>query len=82
MNNFSGQLPIGGENRRVDAYDKVTGQTKYVEDISMPGLLHARVLRSPYHHAYLLSLDTSSALQIPGVVRIITSEDISKLLGG
>lgn len=81
MNNFSGQQPIGGESRRVDAFDKVTGQTKYVEDISMPGLLHARVLRSPYHHARLLSLDTRAALQVPGVVCIITSEDIPGING-
>ena len=81
MNEFDGQQPIGGEIRRVDAYDKVTGQTRYVEDISMPGLLHARVLRSPHHYARLLSMDTSAAARIPGVIRIITSEDIPGVNG-
>jgi CO/xanthine dehydrogenase Mo-binding subunit len=81
MNDLHGQQPIGGETRRVDAYDKVTGQTKYVEDISMPGLLHARVLRSPYHHAHLISLDTSAAIRVPGVIRIITAEDIPGVNG-
>jgi CO/xanthine dehydrogenase Mo-binding subunit len=81
MSEFGGQQPIGGETRRVDAHDKVTGQARYVEDISKPGLLHARVLRSPYHHARLLSLDTSAATRVPGVVRIVTSEDVPGVNG-
>ena len=76
MNHVNGQQPIGGETRRLDAFDKVTGGTRYVEDISMPGLLYARVLRSPYHHARLLSLDTSAATRLPGVIRVITADDI------
>jgi len=81
MNDFNDQQPIGGESRRIDAHGKVTGQTRYVEDISMPGMLHARVLRSPHHHARLLSLDISAALHVPGVVRIITAEDIPGVNG-
>jgi len=81
MNDFNDQQPIGGESRRIDAHGKVTGQTRYVEDISMPGMLHARVLRSPHHHARLLSLDISAAFHVPGVVRIITAEDIPGVNG-
>jgi CO/xanthine dehydrogenase Mo-binding subunit len=81
MDRVGGQQPIGGETRRLDAYDKVTGETNYVEDISMPGLLYAKVLRSPYHHARLLSLDGSVAAQLPGVIRIITADDIPGVNG-
>ncbi|MGB7876120.1 MAG: xanthine dehydrogenase family protein molybdopterin-binding subunit, partial [Anaerolineales bacterium] len=81
MNEISGQQQIGGESRRIDAHDKVTGKTRYVQDILLPELLHARVLRSPYHHARLLSLDPRAALHIPGVIRIITAEDIPGVNG-
>jgi CO/xanthine dehydrogenase Mo-binding subunit len=71
-----GQRQIGGNDRRIDAFGKVIGQTHFVADIKLPGLLHARVLRSPHHHARLISLDTQMAAQVPGVVSIITAEDI------
>ena len=67
---------VGGDAVRTDAVDKVTGRAKYVEDILMPGLLHAQVLRSPHHHARLLSLSFEDAAQMPGVVRIFTADDI------
>jgi len=81
MDEFNGRQPIGGENRRVDALDKVTGRTKYVPDMQLPEMLHARVLRSPHHHARLLSLDTSAAHGVPGVVRVITADDIPGVNG-
>ena len=68
--------PIGGSVLRTDAVEKVTGRARYVEDIPMPGLLHARVLRSPHHHARLLSLDAGGAALVPGVVRVVTATDI------
>ena len=67
---------VGGDVTRIDSIEKVTGRAKYVEDILMPGLLHARVLRSPHHHAHLLSLHIERAAQMPGLVRIITAADI------
>jgi CO/xanthine dehydrogenase Mo-binding subunit len=72
----SGNTPIGGSALRLDSAGKVTGRTRYAEDIVMPGMLHAAVLRSPYHHARLLALDTRLAAQAPGVKRIITALDI------
>ena len=81
MNTPGDQQSIGGDTRRNDAFEKVSGETRYVEDISMPSLLHAKVLRSPHHHARLLSLNTSTASLVPGVVRIITAEDIPGVNG-
>src|SRR5512136_216801 len=73
--------PVGGSNVRVDSVAKVTGQTRYAEDVVMPGLLHAKVLRSPHHHARLRALNTDQAARMPGVVRIITATDIPGLNG-
>jgi CO/xanthine dehydrogenase Mo-binding subunit len=68
--------PVGGSAQRIDSTGKVTGHTRYVEDICLPGMLHACVLRSPHHHARLLALDASRAAALPGVVRVITAQDI------
>jgi len=67
---------IGGTPLREDSWDKVTGQTRYAEDIKMPDLHHLIVLRSPYHHARLISLDITEASSLPGVEKIITAADI------
>jgi CO/xanthine dehydrogenase Mo-binding subunit/aerobic-type carbon monoxide dehydrogenase small subunit (CoxS/CutS family) len=67
---------IGGNARRADSADKVTGRARYAEDISMRGVLHARVLRSSLFHARLRSLDVSRAAAMPGVVRVLTAADI------
>ena len=72
----SGRPAVGGDTRREHAADKVTGRVRYVEDISMPGLLHVRVVRSPHYHARLVELDTGAACRVPGVVRVITAADI------
>jgi CO/xanthine dehydrogenase Mo-binding subunit len=72
----SRRAPIGGSHQRIDSLGKVTGQTRYAEDITLPGMLFACVLRSPHHHARLLGLDASQAEQAPGVVRIFTASDI------
>lgn len=68
--------PVGGTLLRADAVDKVTGRARYVEDISMAGMLYAQVLRSPHHHARLRALHTAAAAQVPGVVCILTAADI------
>ncbi len=81
MSSATERRPIGGNTLRIDARAKVTGRTRYVEDIGMPGLLYAKVLRSPHHHARLLSLDTQATAQMPGVIRIITADDIPGVNG-
>ena len=62
---------------RTDSIPKVTGAARYVEDMAMPGTLHGGVLRSPHHHARLMSLDVEPATRIPGVVAVLTADDIA-----
>ncbi len=75
----SEKRPMGGSALRSDSLEKVTGRARYVEDMTPAGLLHARVLRSPLHHARLRSLDTGAAAELPGVVCVLTARDIPGL---
>ncbi|NPV56176.1 MAG: molybdopterin-dependent oxidoreductase [Anaerolineae bacterium] len=59
-----------------DAIGKVSGKTQYAGDISMPEMLHGKVLWSPYTHARVLSVDASEALAMPGVHAVVTAWDI------
>ena len=71
------ELNVVGKNVvRPDAYDKVTGGKHYVVNFSLPGMLHAKLLRSPYPHARILGIDTSEAERLPGVKAIITHADV------
>jgi CO/xanthine dehydrogenase Mo-binding subunit/aerobic-type carbon monoxide dehydrogenase small subunit (CoxS/CutS family) len=67
---------IGKSVRSVDAPGKVTGRLKYAGDMTMPGMLHVQVLRSPHAHARIVSIDTTAAEAIDGVAGIITSADV------
>lgn len=58
---------LGTKVKRLDGPAKATGAAKYSADINRPGLLHAKILRSPYAHAKIKSLDTSAARKAPGV---------------
>ncbi len=71
---------VGQPTRRQDAPDKLTGRTRFVGDLSFPGLLHARLVLSPYGHARILSIDTSAAKTIPGVVAVFTAETLKLAL--
>jgi xanthine dehydrogenase YagR molybdenum-binding subunit len=75
---------LGHDIRRVDGPAKVTGRAKYTYDVNLPGLLHARVLRSPYAAARIASpsdVDISAAQKIPGVKAILNLvEDGGKTL--
>ena len=66
---------IGTKQCFVDALDKVTGKAKYLDDISFPGLLIGKILRSPHPHARILSIDTSEAEKLKGVRAVITAKD-------
>lgn len=68
--------PISGNDLRIDAQAKVTGQARFVGDIDMAEMLYACVLRSPLPHARLVSLNVAPAYQQSGVLRVVTAEDI------
>ncbi|UCB49921.1 MAG: xanthine dehydrogenase family protein molybdopterin-binding subunit, partial [Deltaproteobacteria bacterium] len=63
---------IGKPTPRKDAVQIVTGRAKYIDDMEMPRMLHGKVLRSPYPHAHITSIDTSKAETIPGVKAVLT----------
>ena len=67
---------IGKPVPRTDAWSKVLGQARYADDLSFPGLLYGKVLRSAHPHARICSLDVSRARRYPGVVAVITALDI------
>src|SRR5712692_9589493 len=60
---------IGVPRRRVDARAKVTGQTRFADDIFLPRMAHCKLLRSPHPHARIRKIDASRALAHPGVYR-------------
>ncbi len=64
-----GERPITGKHYpRLDGPQKVTGRAAFTHDVRRPGMLHARILRSPHAHAKIVSIDASGAAKIPGVV--------------
>lgn len=67
---------IGTRPIRPDGLEKVTGQAKYGADIMLPGMLHGKMLRSPFAHARILRIDTSAAEALPGVKAIVTAADL------
>ena len=66
---------VGRKVRRVDGPEKVTGRAIYTTDVKLPGMLTARILRSPHPHARILNIDTSRARALPGVKEIVTGRD-------
>ena len=69
---------VGTRPIRHDGADKVTGRAQYGADIQLPGLLFAKILRSPHAHALIKSIDASRALALPGVKAVVTSADFSQ----
>ena len=62
---------------RVDGRDKVTGRSTFVSDMVVPGMLHARILRSPHPHARITRIDTEAAKALPGVAVVLTGADLT-----
>src|SRR5574341_2169741 len=57
----------------------ITGEAKYLDDIQLPNMLHAAILRSPYAHAKIKSIDTKKAAKVAGVVAVFTGQDFKDL---
>jgi 4-hydroxybenzoyl-CoA reductase subunit alpha len=72
---------IGQRMRKVDGVGKVTGATVYTDDMTLPGLLHGKILRSPHPHARILSIDTSEAEALEGVHAVVTGRDMPVTYG-
>jgi CO/xanthine dehydrogenase Mo-binding subunit/aerobic-type carbon monoxide dehydrogenase small subunit (CoxS/CutS family) len=66
---------VGKRTSRIDSIPKAKGEAKYSGDLYLPGMLYAKVLRSPYAHAKILHIDVSRAEKLPGVRAIITGKD-------
>ena len=73
-----GPLRVVGQSvPRVDGVEKVTGRARYVGDLALPGMAHARLLRSPYPHARLARIDVARARVLAGVHAVITGADLT-----
>ena len=68
---------IGGSPLRLDVYEKVKGTALYPDDLTTDGMLFARVLRSPHPHARVRRMDLAAARALPGVVVVVTGDDIA-----
>ena len=71
---------IGKSVRRVEDPKYLRGIGKYIDDVSFPGMLHAVVLRSPYPHARIVSIDAAAAKALPGVIAVLTGAEAAELL--
>ena len=67
---------VGKRVEKADALERVTGKAQYGADVYLPGMLHAKVLRSPHPHARIKKLDYSKALQLEGVKAVVTYQDL------
>jgi len=72
---------IGKARRRVDGRAKVTGQTRFADDIVLPRMLHMKLLRSPHAHAMIESIDFSNAVSLSGVHLVLTGKDFPVTFG-
>lgn len=72
---------VGKPTTRIDVYERCTGRAKYTNDVKLPGMLYARVLRSPHPHARIKRIDVSKAQAVPGVKAIVSSDNCKYIFG-
>lgn len=70
---------LGCSRKRVEDARFTQGKGNYVDDIKLPGMLHGDFVRSPYAHARVVSINKDAALALPGVVAVLTAEDLAPL---
>src|SRR5690242_20098492 len=68
--------PVGAAIKRKEDPRFITGRGSYLDDVKLPGMAHAAVLRSPYAHARIRSIDISAAKAMPGVIAVYTGQDL------
>jgi CO/xanthine dehydrogenase Mo-binding subunit len=71
---------VGRSVPRLESRDKVTGSAEYIHTMRLPGMLHAKIFRSTVAHGRIKSVDTSAARKVPGVLHIVTIDDVLKVL--
>src|SRR4029450_8469544 len=71
---------IGRSLPRLEAADKATGRAEYTHTMRLPGMLHAKIFRSTVAHGRIKSIDTSAAKSVPGVYRVVTADDVRKVI--
>jgi len=79
MSSFS---TIGKRIPKLDAADKATGRSRYIQDLKLPGMLYGRILYSQCAHARIVKIDVSKARALPGVRAVLTGEDIPEIKMG
>lgn len=67
---------LGKGRKIIDGAEKVTGRVRYVADLNLPGMVHARPLLSPYAHAKITAIDKAMAETMPGVIAVLTAQDL------
>ena len=71
---------FGAPVQRIEDPRLLRGKGTYVDDIDLPDMLHAAVLRSPHAHARILHIDTQAARELPGVHLVLTAADLGEVL--
>ncbi len=74
-------IPNPQSEIKIDGVPKVTGSAKFTDDLVLPRMLYAKILRSPHAHARILSIDSSKAERCPGVVAVMTGKDLPTKYG-
>jgi carbon-monoxide dehydrogenase large subunit len=72
---------IGASRRRKEDQRLITGRTRYTDNIVLPGMLHLALVRSPFAHATITSIDASEAKDAPGVIAVLTGRDVADIQG-
>jgi carbon-monoxide dehydrogenase large subunit len=78
ISHTSGQLRIGQPVRRLEDYALLMGVGRFIDDLDLPGAVHAAFVRSPHVHARLVSVDTMAASAAPGVLGVYTAADLAE----
>ena len=73
---------IGQRTIRPDGFDKVTGRADFGADLSLPGMIWGKILRSPHAHARIKNIDTSKAEAHPDVMAVVTHQDFPAVSAG
>jgi xanthine dehydrogenase molybdenum-binding subunit len=67
---------VGKRYPKIDSWERVSGRATYASDVQLPGMLYAKVVRSPHPHAKIVRVDTAKAKAVPGVKAVITAADL------